>query len=344
MPGDAGAAPCFPSASLEPDPVDLCPLCGRRDGTVLSTRDRSGGRLVNLLCGGCGLIGVRPRPTRREYEDFYRSQYRLAYKRRRLPSRRQQVRAARAARERLPWFLEAAPAGAGVLEIGCGHGYFLRLVRQLGHAAAGVEPDPACAEFARRVFGLEVEAAFAETVSLAGRTFGCICAFHVLEHVLDPVRFLRSLHQFAAPGARLLLETPNAEAPFPRPSRRFHRAHLYSFSARTLSLVLEAAGWLPIRLGLSRDGGNLFAIAAAARASAPQIRPGEAEEALARWRRSASARSYYLSPVVWLRALRRLRDHAIEFALAPLGSLARHRNFLCAAPPLLAALLEGLVS
>jgi 2-polyprenyl-3-methyl-5-hydroxy-6-metoxy-1,4-benzoquinol methylase len=344
MRGDAGTAHILSPGLPTLEAADGCPVCGARHGTIISTRDRRGHPLTNLLCGTCGLIRVTPRPSREEHEEFYRSNYRLEYKRRRLPSPRQQLRAARAARERLPWFLAAAVEGTDVLEIGCGYGHFLRLVADRGHKTLGLEPDPACAQFARQAFGLEVETGFAERLAIAGRRFGCICAFHVIEHVLDPVEFLLRLHDFAAPDARLLLETPDVEAPFPRPARRFHRAHLYSFSARTLRFCLQAAGWNAIKEGSSSDGGNRFVIAVPGPSRSFKIPPGEAEEALARWRKSASARRYYLSPVVWLRALRRLGSHAAEFLLAQAGALLGSKNIARMTPPLVAGFLEGLLS
>ena len=42
-----------------------------------------------------------------------------------------------------------------------------------------------------------------------GKTFHIVVLFHVLEHVLDPVSFLRSLSQVLRPDGRLVIEVPN---------------------------------------------------------------------------------------------------------------------------------------
>ncbi|MCX7604856.1 MAG: class I SAM-dependent methyltransferase [Bryobacteraceae bacterium] len=307
-----GAVSGLPEAGLPAPEPDVCPLCGSRSGTVISTRDRSGGPLTNLLCGSCGLIRVTPRPGRQEHESYYRHSYRLEYKGRSLPSRRQWRRAERAAADRIAWLRAAVAAPASVLEVGCGFGLFLHLLKTQGCEVAGIEPDARCAEFARRRFGIEILGEFAETTPADGRKFECLCCFHVIEHVLDPVRFLAALRRHARPRARLLLETPNADAPFPRPRRRFHRGHLYSFSARTLDLCLRTSGWRPLSVATSPDGGNLFVIAELCEPEPLQLAPGEGEEALARWRRASSARSYYASPAVWRRALIRLGDRVLE--------------------------------
>jgi O-antigen chain-terminating methyltransferase len=105
-------------------------------------------------------------------------------------------------------FRDTAP----VLDVGCGRGEFLGLLREAGIAARGVDSDADMVEFCRAE-GLEVEHADA-LVYLAGledASLGGIFAAQVVEH-LRPPSLLRLLELAAAklrPGGVLVAETMN---------------------------------------------------------------------------------------------------------------------------------------
>ncbi len=104
--------------------------------------------------------------------------------------------------------IHAASGGApfrNVLEIGCGPGYVLRYLRAHGVNARGVEISPvrvhpdvaACVDAATDCFALP-EAQRAST--------DCILLLDVIEHLPDPVAFLKRVRQ-AFPAARSLIVT-----------------------------------------------------------------------------------------------------------------------------------------
>jgi len=99
-----------------------------------------------------------------------------------------------------------------VLDLGCGRGEWLELLRDSGLPATGVDSSPAMLRTCRK-FGLAVVEGDAATYvsRLPSDTLGAVTAFHLIEHlpfdrVLDLVReALRVL----VPGGTLILETPN---------------------------------------------------------------------------------------------------------------------------------------
>jgi len=108
----------------------------------------------------------------------------------------------------LPVLRDAAP----ILDLGCGRGALLLLLRDAGVVASGVESDPALAQAARRR-GLDVEEGDVLEALQAQpeNSLGAITAIHLLEH-LEPARVLdvlREARRALRPGGLFLAECPN---------------------------------------------------------------------------------------------------------------------------------------
>ena len=100
-----------------------------------------------------------------------------------------------------------------IVDLGCGRGIFLGLMRDKGVGAYGVDTDPRMvAQCAER--GLEcVEAdALGHLRSLPDRAIDGLYARHIAEHVLpgELVAMLRQARRVLTPGAPLVFVTPNA--------------------------------------------------------------------------------------------------------------------------------------
>lgn len=103
------------------------------------------------------------------------------------------------------WF---AP-GARVLDLGCGEGVFLDLLRASGRSGIGVDSSPVDLAPAR-ARGLEVVEGDAIAYLEQARDFDGIFCAHVIEH-LPPalaVRLIEGAHRALKPGGVLVLITP----------------------------------------------------------------------------------------------------------------------------------------
>ena len=100
----------------------------------------------------------------------------------------------------------------GVVDLGCGRGEWLMLLRAAGVAARGIDANPAFVA-AGRARGLEMELgdALGYLEALQPDSVDMVTAFHVIEH-LDTEELLALLEAASnalRPGGCLLLETPN---------------------------------------------------------------------------------------------------------------------------------------
>jgi SAM-dependent methyltransferase len=115
------------------------------------------------------------------------------------------------ARKRIEWLKQYKQSGS-VFEVGAASGFFLDEARKAGYEVAGVEPAPGVAEYARERFSLDVKTGFLEDADLPAAGYDAICAFHVLEHIHDPLEVLKDIRRSIKDDGVLLLEIPNIES------------------------------------------------------------------------------------------------------------------------------------
>lgn len=141
---------------------------------------------------------------------------------------------------------------AEVLEIGCSSGQMLRELqtRFAQDAYSGFEPNVANTEVCREQGYAVTNSFFGEESAQAclsrraGRGFDLIYHRHVIEHIFDFDDFFRGMNVAAAPGARLLIETPSLEANLASQSLNpFCHEHIHVFAAASLATLAARFGW-----------------------------------------------------------------------------------------------------
>ncbi|WP_246496427.1 class I SAM-dependent methyltransferase [Miltoncostaea marina] len=150
-------------------------------------------------------------------------------------------------RARQSSYLDALEGRRRVVDLGCGHGELLRLLREHGVGAYGVETE---ADFVARLEedGLEVlEAdALAHLEGLEPGAVDGVVASHVVEHLPAAVmiRLIGLAHDRLAEGGVLVMETPNPES-LVAGSVNFHRdpTHLAPVHPDTLAFLCDMAGF-----------------------------------------------------------------------------------------------------
>lgn len=243
-------------------------------------------------CADCGLIYLNPRPPMADIHRYYPEKYypleeprerrsvdrffqRLSnrlkegireefygYPRREGPARSSVARTWRrlllypeylhlrfVGRDILPF------RGQGrILDVGCGPGKLLRVLRDWGWDTYGVDFSPVAVDYARAKHQLKVELGTIHEGKYPANYFDVVMFNHSLEHVYNPIDSLREAHRILKPGGALLITIPNADSfeahvfgkwwvhwDVPR--------HLYHFTRSTMSQALLKTGFQRITIG-----------------------------------------------------------------------------------------------
>ncbi len=229
-------------------------FCGIADSRIVClTRDfcyeTCGNGFAYVECAGCGHVYLRNRPDLPALDTIYPRSY-LTYDYVDhlggfINSLRNIVQKLKVAPLR-----RYAERGDSILDIGCGAGDFLALVRRFGDPSwdlYGVDFSPAAVEqLGRR--GLKAIQARFEEMEWTGAPVGAIVMNQLIEHVADPAASIAKSFELLRPGGALIMETPNLDAWDARLFRRrywggWHAPrHWNLFTPATLGRCVEEAG------------------------------------------------------------------------------------------------------
>ena len=142
-----------------------------------------------------------------------------------------------------------------VLDLGCAGGLLSAELRARGHLVVGVDgnPPPGTEDNVDRLVVADLDAGLPADAVEEG-PFDVVLAVDVLEHLRDPSRLLRELHDVSAPGAVLISSVPNIGHWYPRLRIGFGRfdydrrgildaTHLRFFTWRSFAAMAARVGW-----------------------------------------------------------------------------------------------------
>src|SRR6478735_1308943 len=188
------------SAKLEYPP---CPGCGS-DQRHFPFRLNDSYRVA--CCDACGLHYLYPRLMEAAMQEVYRqsSYYEGGTSGYADTSYTGQEAALRATFKCLLRNLaKRGLTGGDLLEVGCGYGYLLDEARSLFNRRVGTEFSAHGAEIARAT-GAEVFVGGIEQVT-PDRKFDCIIAIQVIEHVYQPLSFVKQVASHTKAGGYIVL-------------------------------------------------------------------------------------------------------------------------------------------
>lgn len=200
--------------TLELEAVDCC-ICGAEEAEPVAVGEdfeyrTSDDIFLAVRCGACSLIYLDPRPTIAELTRIYPDSYHaldFSPERFGLVHR---VRRRLEARRLLQACGDLAP-GARVLDVGCGDGFHLDLLRQYGPESwglEGVDLDTRAVERVRQR-GLVAHLGGVEDLDLDVDAYDMVVMIQTIEHVAHPPAVLGAVRRILRPGARLLVVTDN---------------------------------------------------------------------------------------------------------------------------------------
>jgi SAM-dependent methyltransferase len=154
----------------------------------------------------------------------------------------------------------ASHAGARLLDVGCGKGYFLKEAQSRGFEGIGIDLSTTGIDFAKTQLGVK---------AIPGRiefdappewrnAFDIATFWATIEHIPDPVATIRAIGQCLKPGGRLLIDTGLADSLWERflcGHSQWYDApqHLWVFGANGLRTAIEQSGLSVERMDRNYD-------------------------------------------------------------------------------------------
>lgn len=222
-----------------------CEICGC--GSYRPAMRSDAYRFVR--CNGCGVTYQNPQPT----AQSIRLRYGGGYFRYEVENEANFFNLMRLGLADIGFDKLPGLEGRGTfLDVGCATGRLLAHVRDLGWTPQGVEICAESAAHAVRTRGLDIFVGTLEQARFPEGSFRVVHFSHLLEHVLEPRRFLVEVRRILAPGGYAIITTPNLAGLQARLlGNRWRSAiadHLYLFQPSTLRPLLESSGLSVLRL------------------------------------------------------------------------------------------------
>lgn len=220
--------------------------------------------IVRCKSKKCGLAWLIPEPDKDKIKEFYKSYYthdvvrnkkiefrnsfeKILYRiikivyslvRRLLFINRE--------RENLEYMLLKKFKGR-VLEIGCGNGERLYKLKKYGFLAEGVEIDEKAANIAEKKYDLKIYRGDIRELNIPSDSFDFIIMNHVLEHISEPISFLKECKRIIKRGGKIILTTPNFDSYSHKYFKQYWRGlepprHLYLYTLGSLDILCKKAG------------------------------------------------------------------------------------------------------
>lgn len=235
---------------------DFCELCGR-DGLSLSYAPEKSGRGISIYtCSYCGLVQSLPRIDRAPRRAAAASS----------GADWGNIRYGKGFRTAIAVDAVKRYAGIGyftLLDVGSNRGSFLAAIKNTFPSASlvAVEPDERVADSASAVAELHVGRM--EDIRLEEGRFDIVHSCHTIEHLAHPLRVLKDHARVLKDGGILILDAPNIDflACDDIVEEWFIDKHLYHFSAKTLTQMVEAAGFEILEAPDPKDITNVFLVA-----------------------------------------------------------------------------------
>lgn len=195
-------------------------------------------------CDQCGFIFLNPRMTPEIEKEFYKKTYRSAYENQNAETLWEE--SLPEAKKRVLRFEDYYTQDTRLLEIGCASGFFLDAVKDKVETVTGIELTKEYVKYARER-GIDVRESLDE---IPDNTYDLIFMFHVLEHIDDPINFLKEVKKKLSQNGKLIIEVPNVDDILVSVYKiknhldfYWEIAHNYYFSKNSLMQVMDRAGY-----------------------------------------------------------------------------------------------------
>lgn len=236
----------------------ICPICAQHSSWFIRTLkgSRTGRHSPLYACLACDFLFQRPDYHESEQQTRLDFEWHVA----KLDEQRHRSQVI------LDQLAALHPRAISLLDIGCGPGVSVKLAKERGWQATGVEPNPYAVHYAQEHFGLDIINGYFQA-RLFSEPFDMVIVDNVLEHVADMHGFITATLTVLARKGVLFLAIPGRHhglidtlfaLTFPRhPKSLFfdNDVHINHFSRRAMVRLLQPHDAVIVR---ERAAGEYF--------------------------------------------------------------------------------------
>lgn len=243
---------------LQSPPQSICMLCGTtaKFGFVHKLRDDETRNVYQ--CDTCGHIQILPLPLREDDELRYQrnEQYKQIHS---LVSEFQNEEKLMSkycafVKNSLKYFINYVNKNQKILDIGTGYGWAVELLREDGYEIDGAEISDLKRQMLKQRSGIELfDWNLLDGVpNVIKACYDVISMFHVLEHISEPIIFLKRAAALLKTTGAIYIEVPNHDDYMKTALPEYNafsytRQHLSYFTHKTLFSLLVSAGFKEIK-------------------------------------------------------------------------------------------------
>ncbi|MBI5587993.1 MAG: class I SAM-dependent methyltransferase [Deltaproteobacteria bacterium] len=229
--------------------TSTCFICGRSFDAGYDGIIAEGARYGIRFCQTCGLGKTDPFLTEEEFKKIYSSTYREEDSTRFFSPLEKVIRLLRVHRCRS---VERFGKKGRILDVGCGRGDFLLLMKERGWEPTGLELDERIERHGKKI-GIDLRSGSLETVRFPDSHFEAVTFWHVFEHLKNPEWALKECRRILKPGGLFVISVPNIGSLQARLSGKhwFHLDppfHLYHYSLENLNKLLDRASFKTLKV------------------------------------------------------------------------------------------------
>ena len=223
-----------------------CSLCGKDEEARLIKKEHS---WYIVQCKACNHVYLYPAPDKAFLREYYQTY---------LPLNQKQIQQWKfmmsgVFRKSISLIDKSRSHKKGkLLDIGCGHGFFLRIAKEAGWDAFGLDLCEPAVKYANSK-GLNVTNSGLLEKTYKEEEFDAVTMFYVLEHLPDPLEYLREIYRILKKDGILFLRVPHT-TPIVKlfkainiPNKLYDApSHISDFSPSTIKVFLQKAGFTDI--------------------------------------------------------------------------------------------------
>lgn len=233
-----------------------CFICENDTQIKIAEIDRYLLPVVTVICKCCGFMFTNPVMREKDYEDFYINYYRELYTNSSQATEsffNQQYKTGKKIYKYLSRFTNLK--GKSIVEIGTGAGGILKAFKDQGNTVNGCDYGDEYLNFGK-VQGLDLIQG--DISRIPDNSADIVIYCHVLEHIFNLEKEFENIKRILKPGGMVYVEVPGIHFIHYTYRGNFlkflQNAHLYHFSKKTLSNLMQKNGFKSVAVNEKING------------------------------------------------------------------------------------------